>query len=167
MRRSATSSTSSASGTSGPRARCSSLGVESLERLLRHSTRQTFDHFRGRDRSAVGCPDFATRLLGRAGSRLTRRIRLRLDGGLYRSRRERQRLWAESGISLGLWSGGPGFDPAHLSAGLVIGRYCSFGARLTIATQNHPCDRSSTSAFFYEPSLGAVPVVGCLRIPPC
>ena len=109
-------------------------------------------------------PNFASasvshaRRLARWGwRRVTSRTRLRLEGGLYRSTRERRRIWRESGISLGLWSGGPGLDVDGFPDGLVIGRYCSFGPRMAIATQNHPVDRASTSSFFYEPGLGAVP----------
>lgn len=104
----------------------------------------------------------AVRLSKRIWHRATSRVRLRLEGGMYRSMPERRRVWRESGISLGLWSGGPGLDVGGFPSGLVIGRYCSFGPRLAIATQNHPLERVSTSGFFYDPALG---VVSDRRIP--
>ena len=93
----------------------------------------------------------------RIWSNFASRLRLRMDGGLHCSLRERSRLWNERGISLGLWSGGPGVDADVLPDGVVIGRYCSLGPLLALASQNHPIDRVTTSSMFYEPNHGQVP----------
>src|SRR5271170_1748401 len=60
------------------------------------------------------------------------------------------------GVVIGAYSYGPCFDPSSFGRGTVIGRYVSIAQRVVEYRANHPLDRLSTHAFFFNRELGYV-----------
>lgn len=60
------------------------------------------------------------------------------------------------GVEIGAYSYGPCFSPSVSGAPIVIGRYVSIGQGLKSYRANHPLDRLSTHAFFFNGDLGYV-----------
>jgi len=98
-----------------------------------------------------------------AGSRLKRLTRfflrraLAAGKGPFYSQTAREIMAQEFGVSIGLYSYGSCFDPDSFPSGTEIGRYVSVGPRVRVYKANHPIDRISTHAFFFNSDLGFVP----------
>jgi Acetyltransferase (isoleucine patch superfamily) len=60
-------------------------------------------------------------------------------------------------VSIGAYSYGACFEPGCFSRGTAIGRYVSIAERVKSYRANHPTDRLSTHAFFFNNELGYVP----------
>ncbi len=102
------------------------------------------------------------RLVLRAATGLPRLPR-RVQSAIIASRRcqasslrLRHSLRDRHGVLLGAWSGGPGVTTGVLPRNTVVGRYCSIGPGIVVATENHPLDRLSVSGIFYDPDAGHV-----------
>lgn len=88
--------------------------------------------------------------------RCIRRNILRLEGGGHFSRTIRRIYSVYHRIDIGMYTSGPCYYPPHLiPAGTKIGRYSGiYEQTVRIFTVNHPLDRISTHAIFYNPRLG-------------
>ena len=60
-------------------------------------------------------------------------------------------------IVIGAYSYGCCFNPSSFGKGTRIGRYVSIGQRVVAYWANHPIDRLSGHAFFFNHALGYVP----------
>jgi virginiamycin A acetyltransferase len=58
------------------------------------------------------------------------------------------------GVEIGAYSYGSCFDPGSFGAGTTVGRYVSIARRVRAHQANHPLDRLSTHAFFFNSDLG-------------
>jgi acetyltransferase-like isoleucine patch superfamily enzyme len=87
---------------------------------------------------------------------LIRKIVLRLEGGGHYSRTIRRIFSVYHQVGIGMYTSGPCYYPPDLiPAGTKIGRYSSiYEETVRIFTVNHPLDRISTHAIFYNPRLG-------------
>lgn len=61
------------------------------------------------------------------------------------------------GVEIGAYTHGSCFEPGNFGAGTVIGRYVSIAQRVRAHHTNHPLDRLSMHAFFFNNELGYVP----------
>jgi len=88
--------------------------------------------------------------------RWIRRNILRLEGGGHFSRTIRRIYSIYHQIDIGMYTSGPCYyPPHHFPAGTKIGRYSGvYEETVRIFTVNHPLDRISTHAIFYNPRLG-------------
>jgi len=98
-------------------------------------------------------------LIGRRSLRaLIRNVVLRLEGGGHYSRTIRRILSSYHQIEVGMYTSGPCIWVDRLPPGTTIGRYCATFPTARAFGANHPTDRMSQHAFFYNPKLGyAVP----------
>jgi len=85
-----------------------------------------------------------------------RRNILRLEGGGHFSRTIRRIFSVYHQVDIGMYTSGPCYySPHHFPAGTKIGRYSGvYEGTVRIFTVNHPLDRISTHAIFYNPRLG-------------
>jgi acetyltransferase-like isoleucine patch superfamily enzyme len=85
-----------------------------------------------------------------------RRNILRLEGGGHFSRTIRRIFSVYHQVDIGMYTSGPCYYLPHLfPAGTKIGRYSGvYEETVRIFTVNHPLDRISTHAIFYNPKLG-------------
>jgi virginiamycin A acetyltransferase len=81
---------------------------------------------------------------------------LRLEGGGHFSRTIRRIFSVYHQVDIGMYTSGPCYyPPRHFPAGTKIGRYSGvYEETVRIFTVNHPLDRISTHAIFYNPRLG-------------
>jgi acetyltransferase-like isoleucine patch superfamily enzyme len=81
---------------------------------------------------------------------------LRLEGGGHFSRTVRRIFSVYHQVEIGMYTSGPCYYlPHHFPAGTKIGRYSGiYEETVRIFTVNHPLDRISTHAIFYNPKLG-------------
>jgi acetyltransferase-like isoleucine patch superfamily enzyme len=81
---------------------------------------------------------------------------LRLEGGGHFSRTIRRIYSVYHQIEIGMYTSGPCYyPPHHIPAGTKIGRYSGvYEETVRIFTVNHPLDRISTHAIFYNPKVG-------------
>ena len=87
--------------------------------------------------------------------RLIRFIVLRLEGGGHYSRTIRRIFSVYHQVDIGMYTNGPCYSPGCFPPGTKIGRYSGiFKRTVRIFTVNHPLDRISTHAIFYNPKLG-------------
>jgi virginiamycin A acetyltransferase len=86
--------------------------------------------------------------------RLIRAIICRREGGDFYSRTLREIFSKYYGVEIGLYTAGGCFDLYMVDPHTRIGRYCSFAKGVRIINHNHPLDFKSTSALFFNPSLG-------------
>ena len=88
--------------------------------------------------------------------RWIRRNILRLEGGGHFSRTIRRIFSVYHQVDIGMYTSGPCYYfPHHFPAGTKIGRYSGvYEETVRIFTVNHPLDRISTHAIFYNPNLG-------------
>jgi acetyltransferase-like isoleucine patch superfamily enzyme len=82
---------------------------------------------------------------------------LTLEGGDIYSVTARKIMFARHGVTIGAYSYGACFDVGAFAHGVVVGRYVSIGPRARAYAANHPLDRLSTHAFFFNQELGYVP----------
>ena len=84
-----------------------------------------------------------------------RRNILRLEGGGHFSRTIRRIFSVYHQVDIGMYTSGPCYySPHHFPAGTKIGRYSGvYEGTVRIFTVNHPLDRISTHAIFYNPKL--------------
>ena len=80
----------------------------------------------------------------------------RLEGGPHYSITARRLMLEHHGVSIGSYSRSGCFDPAHFDPGVTFGRYCSVARGVRYFPRNHPLDRLSTHALFYDRRLGLV-----------
>jgi len=85
---------------------------------------------------------------------LIRFIVLRLEGGGHYSRTIRRIFSVYHQIEIGMYTNGPCYCLGRFPAGAKIGRYCSIFPTVYAFSGNHPVDRMSTHAFFFNPVLG-------------
>lgn len=78
----------------------------------------------------------------------------RLEGGEYYSVTARRIMQDRYGIAIGAYSYGSCFEPGAFGPGTVVGRYVSIGPWVRAYRANHPLDRLSTHAFFFNSALG-------------
>ena len=88
--------------------------------------------------------------------RWIRRNILRLEGGGHFSRTIRKIFSVYHQVDIGMYTSGPCYYSPHLfPSGTKIGRYSVvYEETVRIFTVNHPLDRMSTHAIFYNPKLG-------------
>jgi len=86
--------------------------------------------------------------------RLIRFIVLRLEGGGHYSRTIRRIFSVYHQIEIGMYTNDPCYCLGRFPAGAKIGRYCSIFPTVYAFSGNHPVDRMSTHAFFFNPVLG-------------
>jgi len=88
--------------------------------------------------------------------RWIRRNILRLEGGGHFSRTIRRIFSVYHQVDIGMYTSGPCYySPHHFPSGTKIGRYSGvYEETVRIFTVNHPLDRISTHAIFYNPTLG-------------
>jgi len=84
-----------------------------------------------------------------------RRNILRLEGGGHFSCTIRRIFSVYHQVDIGMYTSGPCYySPHHFPAGTKIGRYSGvYEGTVRIFTVNHPLDRISTHAIFYNPKL--------------
>ena len=78
------------------------------------------------------------------------------EGGEAFSSTLRDILGRYHNIKIGMYSYGGCFDAQNISAGTVIGRYCSFARNVYVLSGNHPIKKKSLHPFFYNPYFGYV-----------
>jgi len=86
--------------------------------------------------------------------RWIRRNILRLEGGGHYSRTIRRIFSVYHEVDIGMYTNGPCYFPDQFPAGTKIGRYCGTYPTAKAFSGNHPMDRKSTHAFFFNPNLG-------------
>ncbi|MHC4205510.1 MAG: CatB-related O-acetyltransferase [Planctomycetota bacterium] len=88
--------------------------------------------------------------------RWIRRNILRFEGGGHFSRTIRRIFSVYHQVDIGMYTSGPCYySPHYFPAGTKIGRYSGiYENTVRIFTVNHPLDRMSTHAFFFNPKLG-------------
>lgn len=100
----------------------------------------------------------ATLLAAAARSRRLRRGVMnwcfRLEGGHFLSGTARAILAQHYGVYVGSYSYGECMLPGAFPAGVIVGRYSSFGYGVRVFLRNHPMDRLSTHPYFFNSSLG-------------
>lgn len=80
---------------------------------------------------------------------------LGLEGGGHFSRTIRRIFSVYHQVDIGMYTSGPCYSFRHFPPGTKIGRYSGTFERTVWAfTVNHPLDRISTHAIFYNPKLG-------------
>jgi virginiamycin A acetyltransferase len=82
---------------------------------------------------------------------------LSLEGGHFYSITARKIMLERYGVSIGAYSYGACFEPGIFGPGTTVGRYVSISPRVRVIQANHPIDRLSTHAFFFNSELGYVP----------
>lgn len=87
---------------------------------------------------------------------LIRKLVLRAEGGVFRSRLYRELIRVDQGVSIGDYSYGSILKAGVLPPGTVVGRYCSVGSGLVVRRRDHPIERLSQHPFFYNHRLGMV-----------
>ncbi len=80
----------------------------------------------------------------------------RRDGGPTASAFVRSELLRRNGVVLGAWSLAVEGVAWRFPPNTVVGRYASVAAGVRIVNENHPTAGLSTSAVFFDPSLGVV-----------
>jgi len=83
-----------------------------------------------------------------------RSIAARLEGGEYHSATLRAVFERYHGVRIGLYTHGGCFLPYHVDRHTTIGRYSSFARTARIFNRDHPLERKSTHALFFNPALG-------------
>jgi len=78
----------------------------------------------------------------------------RFEGAKVRSRSARELLLESFGIAVGAYTHGEALKPGVFPPNVIIGRYSSIAPGVRAFNQNHPIERLSTSAIFYEPRWG-------------
>jgi len=88
--------------------------------------------------------------------RWIRRNILRLEGGGHFSRTIRRIYSVYHQVDIGMYTSGPCYyPPRHFPPGMKLGRYSGvYEETVRIFTSNHPLDRISTHAIFYNPKIG-------------
>ncbi len=79
-----------------------------------------------------------------------------IEGGIVYSTTARTYLYEFERITIGAYSYGDCLFPGRLPSGTKIGNYCSIANGLRIFRRNHPIDRVSQHALFYNAILGQV-----------
>lgn len=92
----------------------------------------------------------------RAARGVVQRLCMRLENTRFHSQTWREILRRHHGVDIGEYSYGACLRPGAMPPGTVVGRYCSFAARVHVYRRNHPVDRLSQHPFFYKPRLGLV-----------
>src|SRR5215471_9027003 len=82
---------------------------------------------------------------------------LALEGGDIYSATARRIMLERHGVTIGAYSYGACFDVGAFAPGVLVGRYVSVGPRARAYAANHPMDRLSTHAFFFNRYLCYVP----------
>lgn len=95
---------------------------------------------------------YALRILRRP----IRRVLLSIDGGDFRSKTLREIFKKYHGVEIGMYSYGGCFNPANISPGITIGKYCSFNRTSAIYTFNHEISSVTTHPFIFSPDAGIV-----------
>jgi len=90
----------------------------------------------------------------RSFRRLIRFIVLRLEGGGHYSRTIRRIFSVYHQIDIGMYTSGPCYTLGNFPPGTKIGRYSGTFPTAMAFSGNHPMDRISTHAFFFNPALG-------------
>ncbi len=90
----------------------------------------------------------------RSFRQLIRSIVLRLEGGGHYSRTIRKIFSLYHKIEIGMYTSGPCETLGCFPPGTKIGRYSGTYPTARAFSGNHPMDRISTHAFFFNPSLG-------------
>lgn len=80
----------------------------------------------------------------------------RLERGHCYSGTLRDMLAQYHGVTVGKYSYGPVMRPGVLPEGTSVGAYCSVGSDLIVRRRNHPAERLTQHAFFYNHKLGYV-----------
>ena len=128
--------------------------------MLRKSTRKNQPKPRKEGKEAWLVGPLLFRLYGLSTSgRYRAYIRnkvLRLEGGGHFSYTIRRIFSVYHQVDIGMYTSGPCYEsPRHLPPGMKIGRYSGvYEETVRIFTSNHPLDRISTHAIFYNPRLG-------------
>jgi acetyltransferase-like isoleucine patch superfamily enzyme len=78
----------------------------------------------------------------------------KLEGGEMLSPTLRRIFLEYHDVEIGMYSYGSCFVPMCFGAHTKIGRYCSFAGGVYRFNANHPLDRISTHAIFYNPKVG-------------
>lgn len=78
----------------------------------------------------------------------------RIEGGEFWSNTLRRFLAEHYDVQVGKYSYGPCLKPGRLPRGTRIGNYCSIAEGLAVFRRNHPIDRISQNALFYNAELG-------------
>jgi virginiamycin A acetyltransferase len=81
-------------------------------------------------------------------------IASRLEGGHFYSVTLRHILLQYHGVGIGAYSYGECFVPGAFPAGVTIGRYVSIAPGVRVFLRNHPMERLSMHAMFYNSELG-------------
>ena len=94
--------------------------------------------------------------LSKRGSwrRWIRDIVLHLEGGGHYSRTIRRIFSVYHQVEIGMYTNGPCYCLGQLPPGAKIGRYSGTYPTARAFSGNHPMDRKSTHAFFFNPDLG-------------
>ena len=79
---------------------------------------------------------------------------LRTEGGEYYSTTLRECFRKYHGVEIGMYSHGGCFRSGQIDRHTKIGRYCSIATTARTHNRNHPLERKSTHAFFFNPRLG-------------
>jgi len=91
----------------------------------------------------------------RSFRRLIRYTIMRLEGGGHFSRTIRRIFSVYHQIEIGMYTSGPCYSAGRFPRGTRIGRYSTVFERTVWAfPANHPMDRISTHAIFYNPQVG-------------
>ncbi len=80
----------------------------------------------------------------------------RREGSDFYSFSLREILKRYHGVTLGAYSYGECAIPGSFPAGVTVGRYVSVAGGVRVFLRNHPMDRLSTHAFFFNSQLGLV-----------
>ncbi|WP_424601966.1 CatB-related O-acetyltransferase [Bradyrhizobium sp.] len=80
----------------------------------------------------------------------------RLEGGSAFSVTLRRIFARYHALEIGMYTHGAWIVPFNLDPGVKVGRYCSIANTARVLTRNHPIDRKSTSALFFDPVFGLV-----------
>ncbi len=80
-----------------------------------------------------------------------------LEGGQFYSITARKIMLVRCQVSIGAYSYGACFKRGVFGPGTQIGRYVSMGSKVRAFQANHPVDRLSTHAFFFNSDLGFIP----------
>jgi len=79
-----------------------------------------------------------------------------MEGGQYFSHTLRDIFSNYHGIHVGMYTYGGIFSPHNINPKTTVGRYGSFASTVFIFNRNHPMERLSQHAFFYNTKFGYI-----------
>lgn len=107
-----------------------------------------------------GAADVFLWMYGKGGARvrtLLRSLVERWEGGEVYSPTLRKIFSIYHGVEIGMYTHGGCFKVGQIDRHTTIGRYCSIARTARAHNRNHPLERKSTHALFFNPRMGCSP----------